>query len=146
MIQLDGGWLHGSGSMNSGDISGSYDSALAILDGLAQPLLDPFVEGLKVCMLRYTSSGCSVPAVHLSNLRKPKISLSSDSGQQQADVPQEPFVQAVRDYQAKMQSTVTLAAASGLAGGIAAGIALGFLIGRFAGSSGGGNHNGNGTK
>jgi hypothetical protein len=102
-VQLDGSWLHGSSSMNSGDISGSYDSALAMLDGLAQPLLDPFVEGLK-----------------------------------------EPFVQAVRDYQTKMQSTVTLAAASGLAGGIAAGLVLGFLIGRFAGSSGGGNHNGNG--
>jgi hypothetical protein len=45
---LDGGWLHGSSSIYGGDISGSYDSALAMLDGLAQPLLDPFVEGLKV--------------------------------------------------------------------------------------------------
>jgi predicted lipid-binding transport protein (Tim44 family) len=74
----------------------------------------------------------------------PMISLVFDSGQHQADVPQEPFVQAVRDYQAKMQSTITLAAAGGLAGGIAAGYVLGFLIGRFAGSSGGGDHNGNG--
>jgi predicted lipid-binding transport protein (Tim44 family) len=74
------------------------------------------------------------------------ISPSLDSGQYQADVTQEPFVQAVRDYQAKMQTTVSLAAASGLAGGIAAGIALGFLIGRFAGSSGAGNQKGNGRK
>lgn len=48
VTQLDGGWLHGSSSIHSGDMSGSYDSALAMLDGLAQPLLDPFVEGLKV--------------------------------------------------------------------------------------------------
>ena len=59
---------------------------------------------------------------------------------------QEPFVQAVKDYQAKMQSTVTLAASGGLVGGIAAGVALGFLIGRFAGSSGGGSASGNGSK
>ena len=51
VTQLDGSWLHGSNSINGGDVSGSYDSALAMLDGLAQPLLDPFVEGLKVQIL-----------------------------------------------------------------------------------------------
>lgn len=54
--QSDGGWLHGSSSMAGGDIYGSYDSALVMLDGLAQPLLDPFVEGLKVRMLPYGPS------------------------------------------------------------------------------------------
>ena len=56
MTQVDGGWLHGSSGMIGGDISGSYDSALVMLDGLAQPLLDPFVEGLKVRMLSYGPS------------------------------------------------------------------------------------------
>lgn len=45
-----GGWL--SGGAGDPGVSrvpaGGYDSALAILDGLAQPFLDPFVEGLKV--------------------------------------------------------------------------------------------------
>jgi hypothetical protein len=51
VTQMDGSWLHGSSSINGGDITSSYDSALAMLDGLAQPLLDPFVEGLKVRIL-----------------------------------------------------------------------------------------------
>ena len=93
---------------------------------------------------------CSILAVHRSNVdrrrQNPMVSLLLDIGRHQADDLQEPFLQAVRDYQAKTQSTVTLAAASGLAGGIAAGIVLGFLMGRFAGSSGGGNHNDNGRK
>lgn len=76
LVQLDsGGWLHGTGSVDGAGASSSYDSALAILDGLAQPLLDPFVEGLKVCELSAylqslveTSFG---PQAHSSCVRSP---------------------------------------------------------------------------
>lgn len=53
-----GGWLSGVGASDGGAglASGGYDSALAILDGLAQPILDPFVEGLKVWLCLMASA------------------------------------------------------------------------------------------
>ena len=50
---------------------------------------------------------------------------------------------AVDEYQAKMKSTVSWAAISGLAAGALTGLAAGFLIGRYAGRDGGITERGN---
>lgn len=53
---------------------------------------------------------------------------------------QEPFVRAVDEYRAQLQSTMTFTAVGSLVAGAVAGLGIGFLIGRLAGrgsSSGG---------